>query len=85
MEIIRSARPAKEMTGIKIWHCAGCGVVHLAVKEMVLNFSRDDFAAFPEAVIDIHYTGWPHAGYDNSLIDLASGRGGFSSAECTIH
>lgn len=68
MEIIRMAKPNREKADVKLWHCAGCGVVHMGVKGMVLNFSREDFAAFAEAVVDINYCGgWPSSG---SVIDL---------------
>ena len=68
MEITRAAKPLREMADVKLWHCAACGVVHMGVKGMVLNFSREDFTAFAEAVVDINYGGgWPSSG---SVIDL---------------
>lgn len=67
MQITRTAKPNKEMAEIKLWHCAGCGVVHMSVKGTALNFSREDFAAFTEAVVDINYcAGWHAPG---SVID----------------
>ncbi|MEQ1642386.1 MAG: hypothetical protein ABL959_02945 [Pyrinomonadaceae bacterium] len=68
MEIIRKAKPNREMADVKLWHCTGCGVVHMGVKGMVLNFSREDFAAFAEAVVDINYFGGWHV--PGSVIDL---------------
>ena len=35
---------------------------------MVLNFTRDEFANFTEAVVDINYSGWRVPG--DSIIDL---------------
>ncbi len=61
MEIIRKAKPAREMADVKIWHCNGCGVVHMSVRDMVLNFTRDEFAVFSEAVVDINYSFWDSA------------------------
>ncbi len=58
MDIVRTAKPKREFTDVKIWHCRGCGVAHMSVKGMVLNFSREEFAAFTEAVVDINYSGW---------------------------
>ena len=68
MEITRKVRPAKNMADVKIWHCGGCGVVHMSIKDMVLNFNREEFATFTEAVVDINYSGW-HS--EHSIIDLA--------------
>ena len=69
MEIVRSARPVREMADVKIWPCSGCRAVHMAVKDMVLNFTRNEFAAFTEAVVDINYSGWESLN-DSGLIDL---------------
>lgn len=68
MEIMRTARPTRDMADVKIWHCAGCGVVHMSVREMVINFDRDEFSAFTEQAVDIHYSGWQ--GREGSIIDL---------------
>ncbi|MBK7392752.1 MAG: hypothetical protein IPI64_05535 [Chloracidobacterium sp.] len=67
MEITRTARPAGNMADVKIWHCGGCGVVHMSVKDKVLNFDREEFAMFTEAVVDINYSGWQS---EHSIIDL---------------
>lgn len=67
MEITRTARPARQMADVKIWHCSGCGVVHMSVKDMILNFNREEFATFTGAVVDINYSGWHN---DHAIIDL---------------
>lgn len=56
------------MADVTVWHCGGCGVVHMSVGKMVLNFTRDEFANFTEAIVDINYSGWPVPG--DSIIDL---------------
>lgn len=56
------------MSNVTVWHCGGCGVVHMSVGKMVLNFTRDEFANFTEAVVDINYSGWRVPG--DSIIDL---------------
>ena len=66
MEITRRAK--RKMADVKIWQCRGCEVVHMAVGDMVLNFSREDFASFTEDVVAIHYKGWDSD--KNSIIDL---------------
>ena len=68
MDITRTARPAKNMANVHLWHCGGCGVVHMSVGKMVLNFTRDDFAHFTDAVVDINYSDWRVPG--DSIIDL---------------
>ena len=69
MEIVRNAKPMKEMANVKIWHCSGCRAVHMSVRDMVLNFTREEFAAFTEAVVDMNYSGWEvHGG---GLLDLS--------------
>jgi hypothetical protein len=67
MEIVRSARPMREMADVKMWHCGGCRVVHMAVKDIVLNFTREEFAKFTEAVVDITYSGWEA---ETGILDL---------------
>lgn len=69
MEITRTARAAREVADVKMWHCAGCGVVHLSVKDTVLNFSRDDFATFTQTAVEINYSGWEMSD-PYSLLDL---------------
>ncbi len=66
MEITRRAK--RHTAEVKIWQCRGCEVVHMAVGDMVLNFSREDFAAFTEDVVSINYSAWTTKG--NSIIDL---------------
>ncbi len=68
MERIRTAKPVSKMENVKIWHCRGCEVVHMSVGKTMINFSRDDFAAFTESVVDINYSGSWHA--SGSVIDL---------------
>lgn len=67
MQITRSARPVRETAGIKLWHCVGCGVVHMSVKDVVLNFSREEFSTFTEAVVVTNYDGWQT---ERGIIDL---------------
>ncbi|MEP7077069.1 MAG: hypothetical protein ABI878_14785 [Acidobacteriota bacterium] len=69
MEIVRSARPVRELLDVKLWHCGGCRVVHMAVKDVVLNFTREEFANLTEAVVDLNYSGWETTG-DASIVDL---------------
>ena len=70
MEITRTAKP-RNMASVTVWHCAGCGVVHMSVGQMVLNFTRDEFANFTEAVVDINYSGWAAVSGEHSIIELA--------------
>jgi len=58
MEITRTAKPAKRTADLDVWHCPGCGVVHMSMGKTVMNFSREEFAKFVGSVVDIHYTGW---------------------------
>lgn len=81
MEIKRTVRPVRQMADIKIWHCGGCGVVHMSVKDMILNFDREEFAAFTEAVVDINYSGW-HS--EHSIIKL-SGHDSNVHADAIVH
>jgi len=83
MEIQRTVRPEKEMADVKIWYCAGCGVAHMSVKDMVLNFPRDEFAAFTESVVEINYSGWTRSN-PFSLIDLGEHDANFH-ANASIH
>jgi hypothetical protein len=70
MEIARTAKPVREMADVKLWHCCGCGVVHMSVGKMLLNFNHEEFSDFADAVIDISTTGWLHGGREYSIIDL---------------
>jgi hypothetical protein len=83
MEIKRSAKPAREKADVKLWYCVGCGVVHLSVKDFVLNFPREEFAAFTESVVEIHYSGWESAD-PFSVIDLGEHDADFH-ANATVH
>jgi len=69
MEITRNVKPSREMADVKLWYCAGCSVVHMSVKEMVLNFTREEFATFTESVVEINYSGWQPAD-PFSILDL---------------
>lgn len=71
MEIIRTAKPDKRIADVRVWHCGGCSVVHMAVGKMVLNFTRDEFAEFADAVVDINTAGWGGGG-NYSILDLAA-------------
>lgn len=68
MQITRTAKPAREIADVKLWHCRGCGVVHMSVGKAVLNFDRKEFADFAQAVVDINYSGWPLV--ETSIFDL---------------
>lgn len=59
MRITRTAKPPRKLADVKLWHCTGCAVVHMSVKDMVLNFTREEFSAFSDAVVDIECTSWP--------------------------
>lgn len=72
MEITRTLRPNRQMTDVKLWHCSDCDAVHMSVKEMMFNFTRDEFAAFADAVVDISYQAWPVHSSEMSIVDLAS-------------
>lgn len=58
MEITRNVKPTREAANVKLWYCAGCAVVHMSVKDTVVNFPRAEFAAFTESVVEINYSGW---------------------------
>lgn len=83
MEITRTAKPKKEMADVKLWYCVGCGVVHLSAKDIVLNFPREEFAAFTESVVEINYSGWPKLN-PFSIIDLGE-HDAASHADVTVH
>lgn len=68
MEITRTAKPVRKMANVTVWHCSGCGVVHMSVGKMMVNFTREEFCGFTEAVVDINYSAWPVR--DGSVLDL---------------
>ena len=72
MEITRTAKSAKKMADLNVWHRTGCGVVHMSIGETVLNFSREEFSKFAESVVDIHCRGWYRTGEEHSVLDLIS-------------
>ena len=55
MEREMTVNPKSKTSDVKVWHCRGCGVVHLAIGERVVNFRRDEFEAFTQAVVDTNY------------------------------
>ena len=71
MEITRTAKPVRNMANVTVWHCSSCDAVHMSVGKMVLNFTREEFADFTEAVVDVNYSGWARVSGDHSLLDLA--------------
>jgi hypothetical protein len=75
MQIMRTARPAKERADVKMWHCGGCGVVHMSVGKMVLNLGREEFAELTEAVLDLSTSGWLDGKRSYSIIDLVASDG----------
>ena len=81
MEITRTAKPEKKMTDLNVWHCPGCGVVHMEIGKTVLNFSREEFAVFAESVVDIQCSGWSRTGEEHSIIDLISAKGDSDAAQ----
>lgn len=72
MEITRTAKPIKKTADLTVWHCGGCGVVHLSVGDKVVSFDRDEFTKFVETAVDIHYSGWSGQANGGSIIDLAA-------------
>ena len=72
MEITRTAKPVKNSAELDVWHCPGCGVVHMSIGEKVVSFDRDEFAKFVETAVDIHYSGWPVNADGHSILDLAA-------------
>jgi hypothetical protein len=60
------------MAEVNIWHCRGCGVVHMAIGEKVVNFTRAEFAEFAGAVIDINYSGWSDIDMPLSLVSAVA-------------
>lgn len=58
MHIERTTRPAREIADVRVWHCPGCAAVHMAIGKMVVNFTRKEFSAFTDAVVDINFS-WP--------------------------
>lgn len=68
MQITRTAKPVRNMANVHIWHCGGCGVVHMSIGKTVLNFTRQEFVGFTEAVVGINYSAWPAKG--DSIFDL---------------
>ncbi|MBK9216547.1 MAG: hypothetical protein IPM59_13320 [Chloracidobacterium sp.] len=85
MHIVRTAKPIREMAEVKLWPCGGCNSVHMAVRGMVLNFSREEFSTFTEAVVDIYYGASPLADPDHSIVDLLADEIGDPSTAPNIH
>lgn len=76
MQITRTAKPITRTADLTVWHCPGCGVVHMAVGEKIVSFNRAEFTKFLESAVDIHYSGWAGPADGISLIDLASANNG---------
>lgn len=72
MQITRMARPIKEKADVRMWHCGGCGVVHMSVGKMVLNFNKQEFSDLADAVADLSVTGWLSDEKAFSIIDLVA-------------
>lgn len=56
MDITQTATADPRLSDVKLWHCRGCGVVHMSVGGRVMNFHRQEFAAFAEAVVEAQYS-----------------------------
>lgn len=65
MEITRTVKPAAARSDVKMWHCNGCGVVHMSVGKKLLNLEREEVAGIMEAIVDLHAAEWPF-----SLVEL---------------
>lgn len=70
MQIVRTVKPGSKTADLKLWHCEGCGVVHMSVGKMMINFDRAEFADFADAVAEVAST---PGGDRYSIIDLAAG------------
>ncbi|MEP6945903.1 MAG: hypothetical protein ABJA02_08305 [Acidobacteriota bacterium] len=70
MEITRTAKPARNLANVTVWHCAGCGVMHMSVGKTVVSFTRDEFADFTESVVDIDCSGWTAVSGEHSIVGL---------------
>ncbi len=68
MQITRTAKPVRNVANVHLWYCGGCRVVHMSIGKMVLNFSREEFVDFTDAVVDINYSTWPAR--QHSVFDL---------------
>lgn len=71
MEITRTVKPIKKTTGLSIWDCAACRVVHMSVGETFVSFDHDEFAQLIEMAVEIQYNGWTRRRGTGSIIDLA--------------
>lgn len=40
---------------VQIWFCESCDCVHVRAANVLLTFTKDEFASFTEAVVDCHY------------------------------
>jgi len=74
MQITRTVKPNGTAKELAVWHCSGCGVVHLSVGGNLLNISQDEFSAFAESIADIQYPLWQMTEPVTRAVDLGSGR-----------
>ncbi len=47
---------------VQIWFCGGCRAVHMNVGNLRIDFDRERFSSFAEAVADIHYISYETPG-----------------------
>lgn len=80
MEITRTARPSRRLKNVKMWHCGGCGVVHMSVGKMTMDFTQEEFSNFAETVVDIQYSVWRRR--EESIINLIDQP---TDARATVH
>ncbi len=74
------------MADLNVWHCPGCGVVHMSVGKTVVNFTREEFSKFADSVVDIQCSGWYRTGEEHSVIDLISqSRDGETVQNTAVH
>lgn len=70
MEITRMAKLSNSSANIAVWQCCGCGVVHMSVGKMVLDFTLEEFTRFTESVVDVNYSGWARVSPEHPVYDL---------------
>lgn len=71
MDIIHTATGGQQLSDVKLWHCRGCGVIHLAIGGRVMNFHRSEFSAFADAVIDAQYSLAESESHIPSIMELS--------------
>lgn len=40
---------------VQVWQCESCKCVHVRANQVLLTFTKEEFAGFTEAVLDCHY------------------------------